>query len=227
MSSRLAEICHIRQCIKTGDDDKYVKLADKQPGREWKPGLRGRSIDRYCIHQKNLWIKYGNWLARNWQNKSFYEVEKIAVRETGARIIATLDNEHRYFLSSLYSVYPITGANAHSLKYLLGVINSKLATWFVHLIAFGLSQGAFTKIRTNQFGRLPIRIIDFSRQAQKRQHDEIVRLVDRILAAKDRDARADVSALEREIDQLVYALYGLTPEEIYIVEGKSVPSEHR
>ena len=38
-------------------------------------------------------------------------------------------------------------------------------------------------------------------------------LVDRILAAKQRDAEADTSALEREIDQQVYALYGLTPEE--------------
>ena len=42
---------------------------------------------------------------------------------------------------------------------------------------------------------------------------------DRILAAKQRDAKADVSALERELDELVYALYGLTPEEIKIVEG--------
>ena len=44
-------------------------------------------------------------------------------------------------------------------------------------------------------------------------------LVDRILAAKQQDAAADTSALEREIDQLVYALYGLTPEEIQIVEA--------
>jgi hypothetical protein len=44
-------------------------------------------------------------------------------------------------------------------------------------------------------------------------------LVERILAAKQRDAEADVSALEREIDELVYALYGLTPEEIKPVGG--------
>ena len=47
----------------------------------------------------------------------------------------------------------------------------------------------------------------------------MTRLVDPILAAKQRDAKADVSALEREIDALVSALYGLTPEEIRIVEG--------
>jgi hypothetical protein len=48
-----------------------------------------------------------------------------------------------------------------------------------------------------------------------------IKLVERILAAKQRDAEADTSALEREIDELVYALYGLTPEEIKIVEGAS------
>ena len=39
-----------------------------------------------------------------------------------------------------------------------------------------------------------------------------------ILAAKQRDGEADTSALEREMDELLYTLYGLTPEEIKIVE---------
>ena len=47
----------------------------------------------------------------------------------------------------------------------------------------------------------------------------VKRLVDRILAAKQRDAEADTSALEREIDELVYALYGLTPEEKALVQA--------
>ena len=46
----------------------------------------------------------------------------------------------------------------------------------------------------------------------------IVALVEKILAAKQRDARADTSEMEQEIDRHVYALYGLTPEEIKIVE---------
>jgi hypothetical protein len=45
-----------------------------------------------------------------------------------------------------------------------------------------------------------------------------VKLVERILAAKRADPAADVSAWEREIDERVYRLYGLTPEEIKIVE---------
>jgi hypothetical protein len=43
--------------------------------------------------------------------------------------------------------------------------------------------------------------------------------VEEILVAKQHDPEADTSGLEREIDRLVYALYGLTSEEIQIVEG--------
>jgi len=41
------------------------------------------------------------------------------------------------------------------------------------------------------------------------------------LPAKQRDAGADASALEREIDRLVYAVYGLTEEEIKPVEERA------
>jgi len=60
------------------------------------------------------------------------------------------------------------------------------------------------------------------RVAQPDKTDEaaIVSLVDRILAAKKKDPEADTTALEAEIDQLVYKLYGLTEEEIAIVEGR-------
>jgi len=54
--------------------------------------------------------------------------------------------------------------------------------------------------------------------------------VDQILTAKQQPPSspfskgelpiADTSALEKQIDEMVYALYGLTPEEITIVEGK-------
>ncbi len=44
-------------------------------------------------------------------------------------------------------------------------------------------------------------------------------LANLIISTKKKDSTSDTTALEREIDQQVYALYGLTPEEIAIVEG--------
>ncbi len=60
--------------------------------------------------------------------------------------------------------------------------------------------------------KLPIPDISLAQQAP------IVKLVDQILTAKRADPDADVSALERKIDEQVYRLYGLTAKEIAIVE---------
>jgi len=126
----LGEICFIRQCIKTGNDQAYVQLSNRHPGDPWKPTLRGKSISRYAMHETNLYVKYGQWLARNWKNTTFYETPKIAIRETGSRVIATLDLENRYLLSSLYAVYPKSPDGQMSLKYLLGLLNFSLAFQF-------------------------------------------------------------------------------------------------
>jgi len=210
----LKEICHIRQCIKTGNDIEYVIKSNVKLAEPWKKGLRGKGIGRYLIVEDDLYLKYGPFLARNWNNISFYETPKIAVRETGKRIIATLDLENRYFLSSLYSIYPLKEFDIDFLKSLLAIINSNLATFYIRKIAFDLTEGAFTKVRTNQLGRLPIPPID----------EHIIKIfsvkVDQILLFKARDSNTDISSLESEIDQLVYELYGLTEDEIKIVESR-------
>ena len=71
----------------------------------------------------------------------------------------------------------------------------------------------FAQIKIELLRKMPIPKADKDRQRP------IVQLVRNILAAKQRDAEADTSALEREIDELVYALYGLTEEEKAIVKG--------
>jgi hypothetical protein len=97
------------------------------------------------------------------------------------------------------------------------------------IIAFGITKGAFTKIRTNQIARLPIPTIDFSDAADKSRHDRMVDLVElmldlhkRISAAKTEHEKTvlqrQIDATDKQIDNLVYELYNLTEEEIKIVE---------
>lgn len=105
-------------------------------------------------------------------------------------------------------------ANAVKPRYLLAVINSS-AIRFYWTNRFGDDRKTFPKIKAEYLKLLPIPI------ASPDKEKALERLVDRILAAKQRDAEADTSALEREIDELVYALYALTPEEIKIVENAS------
>ena len=65
-----------------------------------------------------------------------------------------------------------------------------------------------------------IKLEHFYRQTSMGNKQPFITLVDQILAAKQKDPDADTSALGRQIDQTVYKLYDLTPEEIAIVEGK-------
>ena len=227
---KLGEICFVRQCIKTGNNKLYVCSSDEILPDPWKPTLRGKSITRYFTNEKDLFVKYGPWLARNWKNKTFYETPKIAIREAGNRIIANIDFENRYFLSSLYAIYPKSDENKFSLLHLLGILNSRLATYYVTLIAFNLTKGAFTKVRTNQLARLPIPIINFDDPEDVAQHDKLVALVESMLELQkkyhetrmERDKELyerQIKIVDVQIDRLVYELYGLKEVEVRVVEG--------
>jgi len=84
---------------------------------------------------------------------------------------------------------------------------------FYWLNKFRDDRRTFPKIKGEYLKLIPIPVIG------AKQQQPIIALVDEILLAKRADPAADTSALEREIDQHVYRLYGLTPEEIEIVEG--------
>ncbi len=106
----------------------------------------------------------------------------------------------------------ITSSNLETLKLLAAILNSSVSFFYLKekYPASSYNQGTtFTKGMIND---LPIPEI------KPNDRTKLVSHVDQILAAKQRDASADTSALEREIDELVYALYGLTPEEIKLVE---------
>ena len=104
--------------------------------------------------------------------------------------------------------YVLTGT---SLKYLCAVLNSALVTWFVKNTAptTGMGLTEWTKSATE---RIPIPKISTANQRP------FVRLVDQILKAKDADPDADTRHLEREIDRLVYELYGLGEGETTATE---------
>ena len=70
------------------------------------------------------------------------------------------------------------------------------------------------KVITTKYPNIPIP------EATAEQQKPIIDLVDKILSAKQADSSADTSKEEVEIDRLVYALYGLTAEEIQAIEGK-------
>ena len=115
-------------------------------------------------------------------------------------------------------------------KYLLALLNSSLLFFFLRNIGTSL-RGGYIRFWTQFIEQLPIRTINLSDPEDKKRHNHIVSLVEQMLAAKEKLANAKTEAeanrlqlqcesLDRQIDTTVYELYGLTEEEIRIVEGK-------
>jgi len=108
--------------------------------------------------------------------------------------------------------YVITTRNPnYALRFLLPLLNSRL--YFQWLFHRGKRKGKMLEMFQVPLSELPVKQVDTSGQKQ------MIALSQRIVAAKQRDVDADVTALQRQIDQLVYALYDLTSKEIQIVEG--------
>ena len=100
-----------------------------------------------------------------------------------------------------------------SLKYLCAVLNSSPITWMAERMALTTGMGLL-QWKKFMVERIPIPQI---LTGQRRPLEE---LVDRILATKDAPPSANTEELEAEIDQLVYGLYGLTTEQITVVEER-------
>jgi hypothetical protein len=151
---------------------------------------------------------------------TIFEQPKILIREAGSEITATFDDENYYIMSSLYNGILID--KKYSLKYLLSLLNSKLFQYLMNKLTFEKTKGAFTKARIFHYYKLPIKLL-----SQKEQQPFIT-LVDQILSStqgadylNNPEKQSKVSALERQIDKMVYELYDLTPEETALVAGLS------
>lgn len=116
-------------------------------------------------------------------------------------------------------------------EYVLGLLNSKLLFWRLQGMS-NLFRGGWITCTKQYFGELPIRKIDFSKARDKAAHDQIASLVEQIIELENHffatrtpqertSLERQISAIDAQIDKLVYELYELTPEEIAIVEGKS------
>ena len=125
-------------------------------------------------------------------------------------------------------------ALASSSLYLLGLLNSRLISFvFDHTV--GSSSRELTDFSGDDLRNIPVYTPDFDRPADAGRHDRMVALVTEMLelhkhlsnAKTDQEKRIvtqEIESLDRQIDSLVYRLYGLTPEEIAVVES-SMPEK--
>ena len=196
--------------------------------------LGGKQINRYAIssqvkgfiRRENIdnemaFIKPKSILSQN-------IIAHIQEPKDHIKIIATIPGERQaIILDTINQLENISNFSSH---YLLGILNSHLLSWYVYRFIFAKA------IRTMHFDspvtrRVPYPQLDLKNNTHKESHDKMVKLVERMLglhkkltAAKVPNEKTQIqrqiTATDKQIDNLTYELYNLTEEEIKIVEGE-------
>ncbi|BAG06128.1 DUF7149 domain-containing protein [Microcystis aeruginosa] len=208
----LDEICNINQAIAL-KGDKSLSLKTQNPEGKYKKLLDGRNINKYSISWDGFYLDYDITKIHSCKRRDIFETkEKLLFRRVSRTLIFTYDNSQYYALNTLVVVNLKKGIN-FDIKFLLGIMNSSLMN-YIYNNKFKSTKTVFSEIQTRSISQLPIPKIS------QEQQQPIIVLVDQILTAKKSNPKADTSELEKEIDKIVYELYGLSEEEIRIIEGE-------
>jgi type I restriction-modification system DNA methylase subunit len=206
----LGEFCEINQAIAL-KGDRSLSLSSANPNGNYYKVLDGRNIGRYSTQWDGVYLDYKLARIHSCKRKDIFESsEKLFFRRVSETLIFAYDDKQYFALNTLVVVNLKSSASL-SLKYLLALLNSRLMN-YLYRGRFKSTKRVFSEIQANTVKQLPVPVVDARRQAPLQS------LVDAILAAKRRNLEANTTALEREIDRLVYDLYDLTPAEIRLVE---------
>jgi adenine-specific DNA-methyltransferase len=184
--------------------------ADFKKDETFLPELRGRHVNTCAYKWDNKhFISYGPWLAAP-RDPKFFAGKRIVLREIlSKRFICTIITEDFIIDRSLYIGKPYE--NDLDLNLILGILISKLSVWLFRNEKNEFDD-LFPKIRLEEFKYLPL-----PRDFNTLKSLSIV--VDEILERKKQNSNFDSSLLEEKVDRIVYEAFGLTEEEIRIVEN--------
>ena len=199
----------------------YMVIGGKQVQRYYINGFKG-FISKTVFIPENALIKSNSIIAQNIIAHILYPIDHI-------KINATIPQNYQNILI-LDTVNQLTVKNNIPAEFVLGVLNSRLISWYVYRFIFAKA------VRTMHFdnpvtSRIPFPPISFVNKYHKNLRDRLISLVRDMLAlhkklAEIKDERTrkviqkQIEITDKKIDRIVYELYGLSEEEIRIVEGK-------
>jgi len=199
----------------------YVKVNVMKPeGENWLPLMRGSLMNKYVnFWDNNSWIQYGEWLAEPRKPEIFEAKEKIIVRQTSDCIIATIIGANIICRDNLHLIL----SEKINLHFILGLLNSKLTDFYYYQINPERGE-VLAQVKKQHIEQLPI-----PATVSEKQQSEIIKHVDQLLQLnkefqtatlpnQKEQIQAKIGYCEDKINEIIYELYGLTEDEITIVE---------
>lgn len=208
----LETIIQFSRGIKTSDDGRFIHTSAKN--KEYKKVFRGKNIKGFEMNWNGEYVWYRPDLMKEKvgsvsYTKEFFEVpEKLVTQRVNSsmQLLCAYDDNGNYFLDTTNVSRYETWDKKTSLKYLCAILNSKVINYWY------CNKYLMPTIGIYEMHTIPIK--------KAKDQKPFIILVDKILSAKEKNADADTSKLESQLDEMVYKLYELTEEEIKVVEGK-------
>jgi type I restriction-modification system DNA methylase subunit len=194
----------------------------------WYPYLGGSDVKRYFKQWSDEYILYGDNLGEPRYSVPFQE-EHILVR--------VIPSQPPYCINAMF----IEGGFINDQNYIvlfdfkldtsliLGILNSKVISyWFVHKLG-KMQRGLFPQLKAGELKKFPLpkNISDGDKQTLSNLASAMTNLLKQKPRTEQekRLHRQKEDLLNKQIDQLLYQIYSLTPDEIALVEafGKEKP----
>ena len=187
--------------------------------------LDGKDVKRYCAGWSGEYLKYGPNLAAP-RDHELFEGDRILVRQIPSKpphcINAVIISGEE--LNDINSMI-IKVSDNNVLHMILGIINSRLISfWFCHKFD-KFQRSIFPQFKVKELAIFPIKLPcdEKKKSALLGSTRDILELSKKAMNVRNPDKKNNmqrqIDATDRQIDQLVYELYGLTEKEIKIVEG--------
>ena len=210
---RLGDIAELPRGAEFGANSDEIQNIKLNAG--YYPLLVGKDIKRYCINFAEKYIPFDRFNVSVYKEFWIYEQPKLFIQRIRNlslkdRIVATYDQDGYICTNTLRMLYIKEESlkKEYPLKYILALLNSTLINYIFRTLFLNKD------IYKYQLEQIPIPVVS------NKEQQPIINLVDKILAAKQVDSKTDTSEWERQIDKLVYDLYGLDDTERKLIEGE-------
>ena len=206
----LSDFIRFSRGIKTSDDKRFI--INEQRNSDCKKVYRGRNLKAYQLNWNGEYIWYRPDLMRQKvgcvpHTKEFFDVpEKLVTQRVNSsrQLLVAYDNQQNYFLDTTNVSNYFTWDGKTPLKYLCGLLNSKLINfWYC-------KKYLMPTIGGYELHSIPIKTTN--------DYRPIITLVDEAISAAQDNNLIVLSQKMKEIDKIVYDIYGLTDAEIKIIE---------
>jgi predicted type IV restriction endonuclease len=225
VSDPLDTFCDAYFGIQTFDRKTFVST--KKLNKNYEPVIDGGNIEPYYLKTSTEFVNYIPSAIKSGGNESIYRQNRVCIRQIGAYPIATFVPMGIFTLNTVYNVY-LKEKNDINLKFILGIVNSSSIKYFWKKNNSD-EKKTFPKIKKEAILSIPIPTLKKD-DKRKYSYDEIIKNVDFLLKlneelkdsklpSKTEQIKNRIEHSEQKINELVYQLYELTPEEIAIIEG--------